>query len=61
MAEVDDRSRQQKRFEERTILKRKREDTEEGEVDSWESDLCYPWMELMGFNRLKQPISASRL
>ncbi|KAI8090666.1 hypothetical protein BDF21DRAFT_460094 [Thamnidium elegans] len=61
LAEVDDRSRQQKRFEERAMLKRKRDDTEEGEVDSWESELCFPWMELMGSNRLKQPISANRL
>ncbi|GAA5809060.1 hypothetical protein MFLAVUS_002463 [Mucor flavus] len=61
LAEVDDRSRQQKRFEERTQLKRKRDDTEDGEVDSWESELCYPWMELMGSNRLKQPLSAARL
>ncbi|KAI7894537.1 uncharacterized protein EV154DRAFT_498110 [Mucor mucedo] len=55
---VDERSRQQRRFEERADLKRKRKEDED---TSWESDVCYPWMELMGNNRLKQPVSASRL
>lgn len=55
---MDERSRQQRRFEERADLKRKRKDDEDS---SWEADVCYPWMELMGNNRLKQPVSASRL
>jgi hypothetical protein len=56
---VDDRSRQQRRFDERADLKRKRD--EEPENESWETGVCYPWMELMGSNRLRQPVSASRL
>lgn len=57
--EVDTRSRQQRRFEERNELKRKREDDEAKEA--WESQICYPWMDLMNSQRIKHPISASRL
>lgn len=60
---VDDRSRQQKRFEERAQLKRKRDETDEEEDENalFENRFCYPWVELMNFSRFKQPLSAHRL
>lgn len=60
VTEVDDRCRQQRRFEERKELKRKRIDEDESN-DAWESEICYPWMELTNSIRLRQPVSASRL
>lgn len=60
VTEVDDRCRQQRRFEERKELKRKRVDEDESN-DAWESEICYPWMELTNSIRLRQPVSASRL
>ncbi|CEP18526.1 hypothetical protein [Parasitella parasitica] len=58
--EVDTRSRQQRRSEKRAELKRKRSDDSDSD-DNEETLLCYPWMELMESNRLKQPLSAIRL
>ncbi|KAI9336271.1 hypothetical protein BD770DRAFT_401809 [Pilaira anomala] len=60
---VDDRSRQQKRFEERAQLKRKRDETDEEEDEnaSFENRFCYPWIEFMNLSRFKQPLSAHRL
>lgn len=58
--EVDNRSRQQRRSDERAGMKRKRDDDNDAD-DYDDSLLCYPWMDLMGSNRLKQPLSAIRL
>lgn len=59
MGEVDTRSRQQRRSEERADLKRKREVENQFE-DSWESELCFPWMDLMDTRQLRR-ISAHKL
>lgn len=41
-------------------MKRKRDD--DNDSDDYDETLaCYPWMELMGSNRLRQPLSAIRL
>ncbi|KAL9546783.1 hypothetical protein MBANPS3_006491 [Mucor bainieri] len=58
--EVDNRSRQQRRSDERAGMKRKRDDDTDAD-DGDDSLLCYPWMDLMGSNRLRQPLSAIRL
>lgn len=58
--EVDNRSRQQRRSDERAGMKRKRGD-ENDDDDYDESLLCFPWMDLMNSNRLRQPLSAIRL
>ncbi|KAL7333564.1 Poly(A) polymerase [Mucor circinelloides] len=58
--EVDNRSRQQRRSDERAGMKRKRGDDDD--TDDYDDSLfCYPWMDLMGSNRLRQPLSAIRL
>ncbi|KAI7901830.1 uncharacterized protein BX663DRAFT_487118 [Cokeromyces recurvatus] len=58
--EVNTRSRQEKRRDERAELKRKREDSNE-ENKSDDIDICYPWMNLMSYYRIKQPLSARKL
>ncbi|KAI9478837.1 MAG: hypothetical protein EXX96DRAFT_525666 [Benjaminiella poitrasii] len=58
--EVDTRSRQEKRREERAELKRKRDEPLE-EHSSYNPHACYPWMDLLSHYRIKQPLSASKL
>jgi hypothetical protein len=60
--EVDNRSRQERRSEERANLKRKRENDADADADDpWESQLCYPWMDLMAISNMKKPLSATQL
>jgi hypothetical protein len=60
--EVDNRSRQERRSQERANLKRKRViDAYEDADDPWESQLCYPWMDLMSIPSMKKPLSAVQL